>query len=696
MEAAAASSSLWELVVFLFSVGLPGLPPGPHDPALLRAAPTEAWVAIEWSGRSAGTAGAPGIEGLAADPEIRRGLQAVHALRRQLQASEHHHEGLTARVLQQLPDLCDVLFAQPGCLFVAPTGSGAAPLSLATCQVGLVLNAGDRAEALQERLPPWALIPAAEDQPAPRRLALPGIEFRRVGPYFVWNFGVGSAAATAERLQSPDAGLAASPRFQQALRRVAVERPASLVWLHPQLAQQVLTLTGMDQAETIQPVRHLLDREHGVQLLSVCGTDGGRVVSRTLIGGFAQGDRDAPQRLGISEAALARIPADAHLVAALHCDLGQLLQPLFEGVQKLKPRHARQLDDLAHRLEERLGLKWRDDVIPALGADWTVYSAPSTGGAYGVAPVFSLEVRNAAQVDALVSRLMRVVEEANRTDDPNGFRVERETLFDHEIVTFHSPETRRLGMAPSVCLTRQQLLCALHPQALRAHLRFLSGAGPNFAQRLGRDVVLPPGAVAWCYVDSPRFAELTLPGLPYAIRQQAGARHDELLAALPSAAAVLPYLAPTTASIAIVPEGVLCEMRNPLSLATPLLAVATVAGMIHSQSAAAPATTETPASPGVSIELGDPEGGPATLPAAPVPSLPKEALPADEQNEKQPEASAARRWGAAMLRAFAPPEVQFLIPDEVYRRMEEGPTPEQQRLREERRQARERRRHSRP
>ncbi|MCH7687477.1 MAG: GTP-binding protein [Planctomycetes bacterium] len=56
----------------LFSgAGLMGMPPGERDAAFLRCAPSDAVLYVEWAERSTGKPGAPGIDGLAADPEMK-------------------------------------------------------------------------------------------------------------------------------------------------------------------------------------------------------------------------------------------------------------------------------------------------------------------------------------------------------------------------------------------------------------------------------------------------------------------------------------------------------------------------------------------------------------------------------------------------------------------------------------------------
>ena len=72
-----------ELIIVLLAGGVTGgtsflgYPPGERDAALVRTAPADSLVYLEWATRSPGQPGADGIDGLAADPEIRLFLEQV-------------------------------------------------------------------------------------------------------------------------------------------------------------------------------------------------------------------------------------------------------------------------------------------------------------------------------------------------------------------------------------------------------------------------------------------------------------------------------------------------------------------------------------------------------------------------------------------------------------------------------------------
>ena len=66
--------SFLELMI-LSSSGWMGMPPGERDANFLRAVPEDVALYVEWAARSAGTPGAAGIDGLAADPEVRARIE---------------------------------------------------------------------------------------------------------------------------------------------------------------------------------------------------------------------------------------------------------------------------------------------------------------------------------------------------------------------------------------------------------------------------------------------------------------------------------------------------------------------------------------------------------------------------------------------------------------------------------------------
>ena len=73
-----------ELLMLLLLGGGPlgdllGMPPGDRDTNLVHAAASDSVLYLEWAERSEGQAGAPGVDGLFADPEIKHFVNRIVA-----------------------------------------------------------------------------------------------------------------------------------------------------------------------------------------------------------------------------------------------------------------------------------------------------------------------------------------------------------------------------------------------------------------------------------------------------------------------------------------------------------------------------------------------------------------------------------------------------------------------------------------
>ena len=88
------------------SGGMLGMPPGERDAALVKCPPADSVIYVEWSSRSFGKPGAPGIDGLAADPEIQLFIknldQSIRTLVEQETANGQPEEQILGKVLPPL------------------------------------------------------------------------------------------------------------------------------------------------------------------------------------------------------------------------------------------------------------------------------------------------------------------------------------------------------------------------------------------------------------------------------------------------------------------------------------------------------------------------------------------------------------------------------------------------------------------
>jgi hypothetical protein len=125
--------------------------------------------------------------------------------------------------------------------------------------------------------------------------------------------------------------------------------------------------------------------------------------------------------------------------------------------------------------------------------------------------------------------------------------------------------------APSFCMTENRLLMAVHPQALKAHLRFLKSKQPTFAAKLGKEIPLNEGELFFVsYADTKALVRYIYSIVPYMGQsmlsgmQEAGINFD--VYSIPSASAILPYLQNAFSTAVRTREGLLLESQSPLPI----------------------------------------------------------------------------------------------------------------------------------
>src|SRR5262245_20797155 len=123
METSVFGFGLAEIMLLLFSGQFLGLVPGERDPLLIKSAPEQAYAYSEWTALGPGIEGVPGIEGLAADPEIKAFVAAVVKM---LKESEHGWPGITPEVElavgRELPPLLLLAAKHSGAFYLADAG----------------------------------------------------------------------------------------------------------------------------------------------------------------------------------------------------------------------------------------------------------------------------------------------------------------------------------------------------------------------------------------------------------------------------------------------------------------------------------------------------------------------------------------------------------------------------------------------
>gem|GEM_PF-3388658 len=665
----------WQRLALLLSLGLPGLPEGTTDPQQLLLIPQAAVFAVAWDGRGAGTLNAPGYAGALADPEIRRAVAALQTW------AENSQTDTDAAAVDHAISILEQGLKFPGCMYVAV--HPATDNTPARWEGAIVLQPGAEGEAVLEslriHLPAWLLVES--DAPGPKPFTTGLVKFQQIDTRFVWSIG-NPLPTMSKRLATGSHGLGDDPEFQRLTKAVATDNTGAFIWLRiPEILPPAPGLTA--------PVRQLLAPLSSWAALGTLGMDQGQVVARAAVRCpptiLAQRGAGTP----IPQTAWTRIPADAQLVAAVQYDLKTVLE---QGLAYVESQLSERPEPgtLYRRLETELGVDIAQDVLPAFGDTWMVFSAPSTGGPLGLGPVFSLNVTDPQAAYTVFTQAMIRLQQTLPDNPFATTRLTTELFEDRMLYCVQSTDAQLGRIVPCFCITDRELLITLQPQTMRAHLRFTSGKLPSFAERIDLLGMIPATAEGQIFIDSPAWTALLWPMVPYVVNtslNQQGLRDLGIDASVwPSSTAMLAYSHPTTANIARTDWGWTAELRNPMSLAAPVIAVAAMLPALQPQSPSVLPSTITPElgqPAGLTIDLGTAEGdpaAPATSPVVPAVAETPAAAPAPRE--------AWRSWVPGLIRAVTPDDVEMLIPDEALRNIEAGPNPERIRRRNARRNAR--------
>ncbi|MBX3450178.1 MAG: hypothetical protein KF777_11485 [Planctomycetaceae bacterium] len=696
------SVGVLELLILLTGGGgFLGQPPGQRDADLIKLPPAHAQVYVEWAERSAGKPGAPGIDGWIADPEIVAFVDKLEGILNSTldKAADRDSHGKSPR---ELADLTRELLSDPGCLFVAMAppieGSESPLLSLpARLEGAVVLSVGeDRASATFAAIVQlivdrtgWehttsgnrvVFVPEAAGTPLAIPLTVMQLEGRVAVAY-----GTELPERIAQRLANgAESELAARPEFADAWNRVTRERLSLVAWADvPSLMTAILPGLSDSRRRTVETVTNGLGLRQLGPWMGAISVENGEVVQRSWLA-------TAPGAAGLlrlfsgpplTAEALARVPADADFVGVKSLSLAEIDLGVREGLRTIAPIFEALYGEAVKQTERDLGISFQLDVLAGIGDTWTLYNAPSTGGLLLSGPILSVNLRDPQRGNVVFSQLMIALK--RRADGGKGdFRLEQTTFQDFPLYTMIFDDDDA-AFAPSFAITPHQIVAALHPQCLKAHLRFIADGGASFAKTRS----IPNESIGWLWVDTPRVAQTVLAVWPWAVSTLAAKLGDEgvRISAVdfPSNAAILPYLKPMSVSMTRPAEGILLEVRNPIlvSFAGPAMALTQFLAKSKPVSNILPVVRDGNDGLELEVDLG---------------KLPEDSSKGVQQAGGESDASespsaAWRKWLPFATRALLPDEAERYIPDSVFERLQNAPvlTPEE---RLERRQQRQRER----
>jgi hypothetical protein len=474
-----------------------------------------------------------------------------------------------------------------------------------------------------------------------------------------------------------------------------VEKFGSLSWINLAAAREDLLRDFGFIGAVIQGVTRSLGLSGVNAALTVSGVGGEDQLRRTQI--QISGERGGLLTLfsgrPISNADFAHIPADADFVAASSLNLGTLHDTIRDIVAKTAPDALPGLKEFQRQLEIELQLTL-DDIVLGFGDVWMVHDAPSNGGMLLTGLVAAAPVRDMSRAERVVERFKELLRESLPSDSDAGVSKLEELSFEGTTIYYvnsagyYGDYGASTPFSPAFCLTKSHLLFALHPQALKAQIRFLGSAEPRFdasaklrISNNGGDLL---GAV---YLDTPRIGQAVYPLIPFLAKSVIAERQFEGSAAIdlgsiPSARGVLPYLRETTVSLVRRDDGLVIEQRNTFPVLMSLLLLphlsSGLGGFIEPDGVMMLEGKNKKEAGAPAVNLGAPGGGvvQAKVEAPPEPQLDANEVKKEPAREPTAVEKAARRTLPFLVRSVIPDEVEGFIPISVFERLAQPPDPE--------------------
>lgn len=590
--------------------GLVGFPAGERDDAYVNCAPAETLVYVEWSTRGEGEAGAEGIDGLVADPEV---TAMVDDLKSALMKFVENEQGGPPPVFKEhVPPLILDLVNRSGCLYVSYDPPENVEerlqeenwLDLASgASVTLIINGGDKADETEKHL--LALLEMAPLGQAPPEaideIAIPnpfGLEatFDREGDYFILALGEGSLERAHAGLKGEVKGLAESEAFAKNFDTVKMERLGGLFWINiGSLRDEGLKLAGpFGQIGSVMIQQLGLDQLNGC--MTVSGVVDGQIATRTLLetGGKTEGVLSLVAGRGLSQDDFKNIPGDCDLLASFTLDLPHVRTAITSLIEEIQPGLMENFNAIEGQAESELGFSIEEEFLKAYGQQMTVFDSPAAGGLFLTSLTLSVEVLDQEKADPIYEKLMMMLKATLPGDRSNeysrrGVFLEEREFMGHTLYFVNTIGDDDVPFAPAFCQTEQQLLVSLHPQALKAHLRFLKEGGPSYADRFQ-----PEGAegavISYASFSAEKMVELIYAVIPFAAQvglsnvQGEGFEFD--IFSIPSSKAILPYMKEARSWTTRTESGLIFESRSSLPAAFTSLPVNAIYMLVPSRSRA--------------------------------------------------------------------------------------------------------------
>lgn len=567
--------------------GLVGFPAGERDAAYLNCAPAETLIYAEWSTRGEGEEEADGVDGLVADPEVT--AMAADLKTAILKFIEKQEGGPPPALKENLPPLILDLVNRSGCLYVSYTPPEIVEERLQEevwldiaggASATLIINGGDQADQTEKHLLAlMALAPLGQAPPESiDEIAIPnpfGLEvtFDREGDYFILALGAGSLERAHAGLKGDVKGLGESEAFAKNYDAIKMERVGGLFWLDiGSIREEGLKLAG-PFGQIAQVMLQQLGIDQLNHCLTVSGVLDGQIATRTHVetGGKTDGVLALIAGRGLTADDFQNIPGDCDFLTSFTVDLPLIRSTVVGLIEQIQPQLMENFEAIEAQAETELGFSIEEGFLKAYGQRMTVFDSPASGGLFATSLTLAVEVADAEKADKVFEQLMMVLKASLPGERGDEFRRRGVFLEQREFmgqtIYFVNTIGDDVPLAPAFCQTDKQLLVSLHPQALKAHLRFLKAERLSYADRFQPEG--PEGTViSYSSFSADKMVELVYAVLPFAAQvglsntQREGFEFD--IFSIPSAKAVLPYMKEARSWVVRTESGLLFETRSSL------------------------------------------------------------------------------------------------------------------------------------
>src|SRR5712691_2529077 len=286
--------------------------------------------------------------------------------------------------------------------------------------------------------------------------------------FLIATLGEATTKATLARLAS-----SAKPAawLTQISKELAVERPSML--LHINAAGLLTTFQPVLADPQIANVIDALGITQLRQISLVSGLDAVAGVTKATLTttGAPQGLFALTPNKPLTIDSLKTIPANASHASVSRFDLAHLLEQILRIADKVQPGSREQAEAALTQFAQQAGFSVQDDLLAALGDEWSYYVSGSEAGVMMVPGlVVTASVRDHAKLsktlDIVTTNLKAVIQQFGPQSPAmlNEFESRGET--GHRLTINNLP----IPISPTWVLTKEQLIIGLTPQLVTSHL----------------------------------------------------------------------------------------------------------------------------------------------------------------------------------------------------------------------------------